>query len=104
MTGQSAIGLSIVLLINEKNRLKDFIGKLIFFYDVYVTLLFSLLLGVLLLVGFILIINLCSPLVFAYYIFVPSLFLWCHSYVRDISVYVVDLLMNIKWKNMICFH
>ncbi|CAX42243.1 conserved hypothetical protein [Candida dubliniensis CD36] len=45
MTGQSAIGLSIVLLINEKNRLKDFIGKLIFFYDVYVTLLFSLLLG-----------------------------------------------------------
>ena len=28
-----------------KNRLKDFIGKLIFFYDVYVTLLFSLLLG-----------------------------------------------------------
>ena len=45
MTGQSTIGLIITLLINEKNRLKDFIGKLIFFYDVYVTLLFSLLLG-----------------------------------------------------------
>ncbi|KHC60762.1 hypothetical protein MGE_03644 [Candida albicans P75010] len=45
MTGQSAIGLSIVLLINEKNRLKDFIGKLIFFYDVYVAAVFCLLLG-----------------------------------------------------------
>ncbi|EMG45933.1 hypothetical protein SBY92_004605 [Candida maltosa Xu316] len=45
MTLQSGIGLCIVLLINEKNRLKDFIGRIIFIYDIYVVLLFSLLLG-----------------------------------------------------------
>ncbi|RCK66904.1 hypothetical protein Cantr_02310 [Candida viswanathii] len=45
MACQSGIGLCIVLLINEKNRLKDFIGKIIFFYDAYVLILFSLLLA-----------------------------------------------------------
>lgn len=45
MACQSGIGLCIVLLINEKNRLKDFIGKIIFFYDAYVIILFSLLLA-----------------------------------------------------------
>ncbi|CAI5759538.1 unnamed protein product [Candida verbasci] len=45
MIGQSIMGLSIVLLINEKNRLNELIGKLIFFYDIFIILIGLLLIS-----------------------------------------------------------